>query len=213
MKDFTKEIIKSFLPRRLYLLIQKKYQKKQVKDWRNNNYPDPPPHLIKQIAIQDYQKRYGYNIFIETGTFMGDMVEAQRKKFGKIISVELSVKLFEKAKKTFRQYDHITILNGDSGRILPEIMENINESAIFWLDGHYSGGITARGIKSCPIIEELSSIINQNQTLNHVILIDDARSYKGEGDYPEIDTLTAFVKSKNDKYQVEVKDDIIRYTI
>lgn len=88
----------------------------------------------------------------------------------------------------------------------------INEPAIFWLDGHYSYGITARGEKECPIFEELSSILSSAK-YKHIILIDDARYFTGKGDYPAIEKLTEFIKNKNDNYQVEVKNDIIRYVI
>jgi hypothetical protein len=40
------------------------------------------------------------------------------------------------------------------------------------------------------------------------LLIDDARCYVGKGDYPTIDQLTNYVKSKNENYRVEVKYDI-----
>jgi len=46
--------------------------------------------------------------------------------------------------------------------------------------------------------------------LNHVILIDDARCFNGEGDYPNIKQLKAYIKGKNENYHIEVKHDIIR---
>ena len=48
---------------------------------------------------------------------------------------------------------------------------------------------------------------------NHVILIDDARLFNGGGDYPTVEELTEYVSGKNEKYNVEVKHDIIRYII
>jgi hypothetical protein len=96
--------------------------------------------------------------------------------------------------------------------VLPLIIKDLNEPAIFWLDGHYSSGITAKGDKICPIFEELDSIFN-NKPLNHVLLIDDARLFVDEDDYPTIEKLTKYVKNKNNNYQVEVKDDIIRFTM
>jgi hypothetical protein len=114
--------------------------------------------------------------------------------------------------KRFKNDKNVTIVQGDSGKVLPKILKDINEPAIFWLDGHYSAGITAQGDKDCPIYEELDAIFDAKK-LDHILLIDDARCFIGNGDYPTIAKLTEYVKSKNPKYQVEVKDDSIRYVI
>lgn len=79
------------------------------------------------------------------------------------------------------------------------------------MDGHYSDGITARGEKDCPIYEELEAILGE-KPMDHVLLIDDARCFVGQGDYPTIEALTAFVQRKRPHYQLAVKNDIIRYT-
>jgi len=80
------------------------------------------------------------------------------------------------------------------------------------LDGHYSVGITAKGDKECPIFEELNAIFKIGM-LNHIILIDDARCFNGSSDFPTIEKLTKFVKGINEKYQVKIENDIIRFTI
>ena len=106
---------------------------------------------------------------------------------------------------------NVVLFQGDSGKVLHQILDNVNEPAIFWLDGHYSAGITALGDKECPIYEELEAIFQKCRN-TPVILIDDARCFIGEGDYPTIEDLTAYVKSKDERYQVAIEYDIIRYT-
>jgi hypothetical protein len=126
----------------------------------------------------------------------------------------LGYDLFIKAQERFRHNKNITIIHGDSGKVLPKILNDIFEPAIFWLDGHYSAGITAKGNKECPIFEELDAILDKKyKKYNHVLLIDDARLFNGEGDYPSIEKLTRYIKIKNEKYQVEIQHDIIRYVI
>ena len=197
MNTLIKKILKASIPQFLLERLRKKWH---------------IPHLVKQMAIKEYQEKYGYTTLIETGTYKGDMVEAQKNNFKKIISIELSMDLFEKARERFKNDNQIFIVQGDSGKVLPNILKDINEPVIFWLDGHYSGGITAKGDKECPIYEELEAILI-GKKFNHIILIDDARCFIGDGDYPTMKKLTEFIKSKNDKYQVEVKHDIIRYFI
>ena len=207
-----RKILSLFLPQIVMNNLIYYYQKKLFNEWKSNGCPIPSPHLLKQITIKEYQKKYNYEILVETGTYMGDMVEAQKTIFRKVFSIELGVDLYNAAVKRFKNDNNVMIINGDSGKELPKVLLDINEPAIFWLDGHYSAGITAKGDKECPIFEELDAIL-VNKKLNHVLLIDDARCFNGEGDYPLIEKLTEYIKGKNNNYKVEVKDDIIRYVI
>ena len=200
------------MPKAVFKIRANRYHQKQLEMWQNSGCPVPPPHIVKQMAIADYQQKYGYTTLIETGTFYGDMVEAQKKRFKKVISIELGVDLFKRAQNKFRNDKNVEIVQGDSSAALIPIAKDLKEPAIFWLDGHYSSGDTARGDKDCPVYEELDAIFG-GKKLDHVLLIDDARCFIGESDYPTIAQLTEYIKAKNDNYILEVKDDIIRYTI
>ena len=182
----------------------------QLSEWEKNGKPSPPPHIVKQMAIEEYQKKFNAKILVETGTYLGDMVEAQRNRFEKIYSVELSKKLFQRAVKKFKLYPHINILNGDSGIVLNKIVSGIEVPALFWLDGHYSEGITAKGVKECPVEEELQAIVKSD--LPHIILIDDARLFNGTHDYPTLDEIKQLYSKSGRNYSITIKDDIIRLT-
>ena len=213
VENLFRYYLKPFVPRSIVTRLQSRYNARDFERWQEAGSPVPPPHFVKQLMIQQYQENYGCKIFIETGTFLGDMVEAQRDRFTKIISIELDGFLFRKATKRFKQYPHIRIVQGDSGKIMPEIMKDILEPCLFWLDGHYSSGVTARGEKDCPIFEELDSIFSNDKGLNHIILIDDARLFAGKGGYPEVGELTDFIRSKNENYQVLTEWDVICYAV
>jgi hypothetical protein len=140
------------------------------------------------------------------------MVDAQKMNFQRIYSVELSLDLWKDAVSKFEPYPNVKILHGDSGKVLPSIIEQLEGTAIFWLDGHYSEGVTAKGEKNCPIFEEIDAIFLKEK-IEHVILIDDARLFVGENDYPTISELTEYIHEKHSKYKLLVKDDIIRCTL
>jgi len=210
-----KRIIKNALPVSVLNIIQK-YNRQRIRDeiignWKLGGSPLPPPHALKQMVIAEYTKKNHATVLIETGTYYGDMIEAQRMLFKKIFSIELNEDLWQKAVGRFKKYKHITILKGDSGKVLHTITKSLNENSIFWLDGHYSQGVTSRGEKDCSILEEIDAIF-RNNNLNHILLIDDARCFNGEGDYPTIETLTKRIKEYDPNYYAEIKDDIIRYT-
>lgn len=203
-----KQLIKFFLPSFLLRKRREIINRAILNNWEKEGKPVPPPHIVKQLAIRECQQRYGYSTLIETGTFRGDMIDAQKTNFGKIISIELSKDLFDQAKKKYRKNHNITLIQGDSGDVLPEVLKQLEEPAVLWLDGHYSAGVTAKGDKACPIYEELDAIFN-NRIYNHAILIDDARCFVGKDDYPTIEELGQYLKDKDPGYQMEIRDDII----
>ena len=110
----------------------------------------------------------------------------------------------------FSLYANVKLLHGDSGSLLPACVATLCQPALFWLDGHYSGGLTAKGDVETPISAELHAIL-ASPIKNHVILIDDARCFNGSADYPFIDELIKTVREQSD-YHIEVSSDIIRLT-
>jgi hypothetical protein len=179
------------------------------KKWELEGKPLPPPHTVKQEAIRYYQQRSGYNVLVETGTYKGDMIFAQRDQFKKIYSIELSKELFKKAKIRFRKRSSVVLFQGNSGEVIAKVIAELKEPAIFWLDGHYSGGITATTEKFTPISEELQIIIRNNR-LQHVILVDDARNFEGEQGYPTIKEVKDMTEKNLRDYHFSVDEDIIR---
>jgi len=172
--------------------------------------PSPPPHLVKQMSVKEYAKKFQLQVFVETGTYVGCMVHAIDDVFDEIYSIEIGQELYERAKKEFTGKNHITILQGDSVDVLPVVLARLERRCLFWLDAHYSGGITTKGPKNTPIIEELHHIF-KHSVRGHVILIDDARNFTGnDDDYPSIQELQDLVASIGSSWTFEIKDDIIR---
>ena len=182
---------------KLRILRNKLVEKKQYNAWLKKGKPIPPPHLVKQNLLKSYKDKYKLNILIETGTYLGDMVYAQKNNFNSIYSIEIQSFLYEAAKRRFKNFKHINILKGDSGKVLNEIMPKINEPALIWLDGHYSGGITGKSDINCPIYSELGAIFSTPN--DNVILIDDANCFDGTNDYPTYENLEKFFKKYNYK--------------
>jgi hypothetical protein len=212
MNQIIKKIIKiTPLYRPLCNWVVKKKFEKELVQWERNGKPVPPPHLVKQRTLRAYSERFGLKILIETGTFYGDMVEAMKDVFDRIYSIELSKELYEKAKERFIRVRHIEIIYGDSGIELKNIISKLDQPALFWLDGHYSAGETAKGNKETPIYEELNHILNSTDR-SHVIIIDDAQCFGKNPDYPTIQELSDFIKSKTPDLDIVVQNDIIRIT-
>jgi len=184
---------------------------REIAEWKAKGRPVPPPHIIKQQTLIEYAKKYGLRVFVETGTYYGEMVDVMKNTFDHIYSIELGDALYENARKRFAGLNHIEIIHGDSGVELADILNKIDSPALFWLDGHYSEGVTVKGKVDTPIREELVCILNAPDK-GHVIIIDDARCFGTDPAYPSIDELTEFIKSKRPNVDIVVENDSIRVT-
>ena len=74
----------------------------------------------------------------------------------------------------FKDNQNVTILLGDSGQVLHELLPTIDERITFWLDAHYCGDGAMIGEKWCPLDEEFKAITAHSRK-DHTILIDDWR--------------------------------------
>jgi hypothetical protein len=194
---------------RRFDLFRKQRSRQKIRRWRSVGCPIPPDHAVKEGIVAAHAAAFGASTLIETGTFLGDMDYAVKDIFHAIYSIELSPAIAQRARRRLHAYPHIQILQGDSGAILPRILGGINCQCIFWLDGHYSSGITAKGDLETPVIQELLTIF-AHPVKNHVILIDDARCFDGTHDYPTLDGLRALVAEHRPDYAFSVNNDVIR---
>ncbi len=208
MKQLFKRWIKGTA---LQKWIKKRKNDKKLAEWQSKGKPVPPPHIVKQLAIRNYARRFGLKILVETGTLHGRMIEAMKDDFDRIYSIELSEELYKKAKDRFRKENSVELIHGDSGVELKHVIERLDQPALFWLDGHYSSGETARGEKDTPVFEELNHIFD-DQVRDHVIIIDDARCFGTDPAYPTLEELTNFVKSRRPGAGISIQDDSIRIT-
>ncbi len=180
-----------------------------IRRWEALGRPLPPPPAFKQSVVRMYGKRFGLHTLVETGTYQAEMVTAQQKNFQRIVSIELDQDLFHRADALFAGMSHISILQGDSSQILPGVVAEITAPCVFWLDAHYSGGITARGILDTPIVQELEILFSRRNNWD-VILIDDVHAFDGSNDYPALADLLKFLAAARPNSVLEVADNIIR---
>lgn len=204
-----RNIIDSFKFTPLYEIFLPLLQKKQLRDWFKRGKKPPTPQPIKQLIVKQYASKYSIKNFIETGTYLGSMVDASRDIFDKIYTIELDKILYKRAKKKFAKLKHISVFLGDSSLVLPTILKKIENPVLFWLDAHYSGGITTKGNLITPITEEVNSIL-RHKVKNHIILIDDASLFIGKNNYPTIKKLKGDIIKKYPQAIFKVENNIIQ---
>lgn len=167
----------------------------------------PSPHVQKRRQLLNFQAKYRISNLVETGTYFGAMVEAMKSRFAQVYSIEYSPELFVKAKQRFAQDTNVKLFQGDSAVCLKEIVPQLSSPAIFWLDAHFSGGVTAKADLETPIVEEIRTILSDGK--DHILVIDDARCFDGTHDYPTVETIKQLILSLRPTYRVYVKFDAI----
>jgi len=180
----------------------------KLASWILHGRPAPPPHLIKQKTVLEHARRWHTPVLVETGTLHGDMVEAMKNHFEAIYSIEISPELAKKAQQRFAGNSKIRIIENDSAIALKSLVPELHRPSLFWLDGHYSGGNTGKGEKVTPVFEELSSIYSSG--IDHVVLIDDARLFGTDKDYPTMEELESHIRDLRPDATITTANDCIR---
>src|SRR5579859_947915 len=176
--------------------------------WKLRGEPIRSPHLLKQRTVRDYAQRYGLRVLVETGTYYGEMVAAMKRRFAEIHSVEFDSALAVRAAKKFAGRRHIHILEGDSQKKIPELLQSLTQPALFWLDAGYYGWAGLQGDKQ-RLTTELDSILRDTR-FPHVILMDDARGLNGQNCAPTVEQLKQRIEAEFRERTVEVQYDILR---
>lgn len=149
-------------------------RKNEERDWILRQYAAPSLAHIKR----DVLLRLGAPnaIWVETGTFMGDTAALLAMEAQKVYTIEPDRALFEKAETRFHGNQCVHVIHGLSEEVFPSLLPTLSGTVNFWLDGHFSGGITHQGPTDCPIREELFNIENNLTRYDNVtVLIDDVR--------------------------------------
>jgi hypothetical protein len=116
-----------------------------------------------------------YSVFIETGTLVGGTTFAMEPLFEKVYTIELSEKYHNLTKNKYNG-NKIEFILGDSSKVFETLLPTLEDKVIFFLDGHWSSGDTGKGVKDCPLIEEITHINNLYKN-EAIIIIDDYRLF------------------------------------
>lgn len=129
--------------------------------------PNLTPHFF------DLTKTVKTNHYIETGAYLGDGIKCVLTNYNNVHSIELSEHWYNHNVKQFKNHSNVIMHRGDSKKVLPDLLNTINEPVTIYLDAHFSGGTTAFGDEETPLLFELE--ILKNRKYNDIIIIDDCR--------------------------------------
>lgn len=120
------------------------------------------PFVLKDLKLG--------RVFVETGCYEGaGIAAALAAGFEEVVSIELDSSSALRASALFAGKP-VTVLHGDTVKLLPGVLAGLTEPATFWLDAHPVGW--------SPVIGELVAMAD-TPIRNHTILIDDRRLMHG----------------------------------
>ena len=110
---------------------------------------------IPQQIVIELARLNGSTTFVKTGTFHGDTTRWAASRFEIVHTIERAENLYNLHSEELARIKGVNPHLGDSRDILPQIVEAIHgQKAVFWLDGHWSGGDTAGKSDECPLLGE-----------------------------------------------------------
>ena len=178
----------------------------ELADWKARGFAAPSPPHIKRVTLL----RNGTPgcTWVETGTYFGDTTAILAKHAKYVYSIEPEPELHARARLRFTKTKNVEIIHGTSELVFPGLLAKLSGDVSFWLDGHYSAGVTFKGEKDTPIKEELAAISAALPRLGRVtILIDDVRcfdpSHPEFSEYPARGWLVGWAQSQNLKWHIE----------
>ncbi len=130
-----------------------------------------PP--LRDLALL-LARQFGIKDFIETGTFMGRVLEWAAVSFERVVTIEVRPDFLAGARAKWGHLANVEFILGDSAQALAEVCKKLKGPGLFWLDAHMGAGFYSTE-EYCPLLEEIKRI--NASPFDHCLLIDDARAF------------------------------------
>jgi hypothetical protein len=117
------------------------------------------------------------DVFVESGTYLGDSVPVALRVFPSVHTIEISSELCEAARRRFAHDARVTCHLGNSPDVLATLLPSLGQiPTVFWLDAHWSKGQTSFHSVHVPLLHELQ-VICDKALGPCLIVIDDVRLF------------------------------------
>jgi hypothetical protein len=176
------------------------------------NFTFVNPHSYTKFRqIDSYRKKTQSQIFIETGTYLGVTTSRCSSIFKQIYTIELDRQLAQKASSFLSAKSNVQVIEGDAVEVLKILPFDELDNILVFLDGHYSGGVTACGDLPEPALEEIIILAEHKSKINCVI-IDDFRCFGSEAGFPSKSILIECIEKNFPEFVIDIHlDQIIFY--
>jgi len=167
------------------------------------------PHSYSKFRqIDAVRKKTGARMMIETGTYLGVTARRCSHTFEKVYTIELDPALHAQASSWLSVRPNVEVILGDALEKLPTVLarDDVDDVLVF-LDGHFSGGVTALGDHPEPAVLEIE-VLAKYQDKIRAVIIDDFRCFGVDPGWPKKSELIASIeRSLGDRFDMSVHID------
>lgn len=147
------------------------------------------------LLLQD--RKFGSAI--ETGTYLGLTARLLARFCNDVTTFEISESVYVFAKKWNSKLKNIKFVNESSdGEGFTAAIRQSSRPIFFWLDAHYSGGITGGNSNEQPLRREIETICGTSTGRSFLALVDDANVFDVDKSYPSISEIEEIVARNSD---------------
>jgi len=139
--------------------------------------------------------------YIETGTDNGvSLGKAINSGYKNIITIDILE--CEHTRKKYEEHKNVKFIKGSSSEIMWDLIKDINEQIVFYLDAHLFGEQVSHNL---PLLTEID-IIAKHPIKNHIIILDDVRLFANDMRV-DLQAIIEKLKSINPNYNIQFADD------
>jgi hypothetical protein len=149
----------------------------------------PPAESAKRRHLLHLLRTQELRVFLESGTYLGETLAWMLPHVERAVSVELDPALYEAATRRFAGEPKVDLRHGDARLLIPKLIDQFEEPALVWLDGHFSGEGTARGVELEPAPTILETLAHVSVVPGTVIVVDDLRLFGRLEGFPPLERL------------------------
>ena len=151
-------------------------------------------------TMLELRDKYQLKYFIETGTLYASTTEWASNHFEKVWTIDIWEPYYQKALRLNKP--NVMPVLGDSRVKLPQVLAEVPEQALIWLDAHWNG--TRGRDYDCPILVEIREL--KRCPIKHIVMIDDASLFDYWNEWPALELVK---KAVQESYDIEIRDDAI----
>jgi len=146
--------------------------------WRLVRFDYENPHSYSKFRnLISVAKKTGARQFIETGTYLGRTTRWAASRFERVVTIELDPQLAARAVASLSDLPNVEVIQGDAVEKLRDVIARPEiRDALVYLDGHFSGGITARGEVDEPACAGLEVLVPHIAKIRGIV-VDDFRTF------------------------------------
>ena len=178
------------------------YARRLVRQWADRGFQPPAPQFVKESVLAHHSPKDA--TWVETGTFRGETAAFLSAISKRVYSIEPEPTLYAAAVARFSDTPSVTVINGTSEDVLPLLVPESTGDVAFWLDGHYSAGVTFKGSMETPIAAELDEIGRALSNFGDTaVFVDDIRLFGQDDAYPPLRFLVAWADRHGLAWMIE----------